>query len=484
MLDLFRPLASRDHPLRQAKQALERLKGAAVLPTLEQLCGTFNHCIELSDSPADKARLLQLVDEPAQQAVLALKQALAETEPGAPRIGLLLRHGMQLVNALHYQAAEAMTKKGVDHELVAIFLRWSANAYFLQRLAQNQIEPLNWRRIISPFCVKNEAGDDFHLDLARLDADIGQQLGRLALLSMVLPLPLDLRQLLIAEQLVGYLAGKVLLSPVFLPNAPFVVTLGSQGRPDRLEGWERAGDDMRALFFGFDELEQSTGRWRNELGNATPLEQLFRPLPAQTASETLALIDIMRNTWVGRARTRTEPRESIEGHIWACCDTLRIRGLLAQPVKRRPAEDALVCEASLFNISSRGVGLLFRADYQYARTGSLIALYQEQRSCWALGIIRRACAELDGRRFVGVELLSDTVSSASIVGDTQQRQMALLLPPCGERKAGALLLPEPALTAGRQYMLVSEKQEKPIVVESFLLAGNDFALYQFQPAAG
>lgn len=482
MLDLFRPLTSRDHPLQQARQALEQLRGAAVLPTLEQLCSTLNHCGGQLTAPADKVRLLLLLDEPAHQAVLSLKQTLAETEAGSARLGLLLRHGLQLVNAFRYQASEAIKHKGVSGELVAIFLRWTASAFLLQRLGKDSADALNWRRIIGPFCVKSETGDDFRIELTRVDADIGQQLGRLALLSMVLPLPLDLRQVLIAERLIGYLAGQVLLSPVYLPTAPFVLTLASQGRPDRLEGWERAGDDMRALFLGFEELDEITGHWRQELGNAVPLEQLVRPLPGQTASETLALIDIMRNSWVSRARSRAEPREAIDGQIWACCDTLRIRGLLAQPVKRRPAQDALVVEASLFNISRRGVGMLFDQEYRHARTGALIALYQERRSCWALGIIRRTAAELDGRRFVGVELLSDSVSSASIVGDAQERQMALLLPPCGERTAGALLLPEPALTAGRRYTLVSDKQEKPIVVESFLLAGNDFVLYLFQPA--
>lgn len=483
MLDLFRPLASRDHPLRQAKKTLEQIKGAGVLPVIEQLSLALHDGASKLGSVQEKARLLSLLDPAAQEGVLQLQQALAETEPGAARIGLLLRHGLQFVNAFHYQVSEVVLNGGADRERVAMYLRWSATVYFMHRLSAGVADLLSWRQIISPFCRKNEAGNDFQIDLTRVDADIGLQLGRLAMLSMVLPLPLDLRQLLIVEQLVSHLAGKVLLSPVFLPEAPFVLSLLSQGRPDRLEGWERADDDMRALFLGFDELDLTTGNWRNELGNATPLERLLKPLPGQTAAETLALIDIIRPCWLGRTRSRAEPRESIEDSIWACCDTMRIRGLLAQPIKKRPTQDALVCEAAVFNISSRGVGLLFKADYQHARVGGLIALYQDRRDCWALGIIRRASAELDGRRFFGVELLTDQACAASIVDDSQQRQPALLLPICGEQKQPALLLANPTLTAGKHYVFVSDKQEKRVCIEAFLLAGNDFALYRYGDAA-
>lgn len=483
MLDLFRPLASRDHPLRQAKRTLDQIKGAGVLPAIEQLSATLQDGVAKLGSVAEQARLLALLDPAAQEVVMQLKHALAETEPGAARIGLLLRHGQQFINAFYYQLAEVVRKGAADREQMALFLRWAAHACFFQRLGAGVADVLSWRQIIGPFCRKNESGSDFKIDLSLLNAEIGLQLGRLALLSMVLPLPLDLRQLLIVELLLSHLAGKVLLSPVFLPDAPFVLSLLSQGRPERLEGWERAEDDMRALFLGFDELDQVTGNWRNELGNATPLERLLKPLPGQTAAETLVLIDAIRPCWLGRTRSRAEPRESIEGSIWVCCDTLRIRGLLAQPVKRKPAQDGLVCEVGLFNISSRGVGLLFNTDYQHARVGGLMALYQDRCDCWALGIIRRASAELDGRRFVGVELLTDSASAASIVDDSQQRQPALLLPICGEQQQPAVLLPGPTLTAGKQYVLVSDKQEKPIRVAEFWLAGNDFALYRYDEIA-
>ena len=386
------------------------------------------------------------------------------------------------INAFYFQLSEVVRKDAADGEQMALFLRWAGHAYFFRRLSSGVAEVFNWRQIIAPFCRKNEAGSDFQINLSLVDAEIGLQLGRLSLLSMVLPLPLDMRQTLIVEQLLGYLAGKVFLSPVFLPDAPFVLTLLSQGRPDRLEGWERAEDDMRALFLGFEELDATTGNWRNQLGNAVPLDNLLKPLPGQTAAETLALIDAIRPCWLGRNRSRGEARQSIEGSIWVCCDTLRIRGLLAQVVKRKPAADGLVCEAGLFNISSRGVGLLLPADYAHARVGSLIALYQDRRDCWALGIIRRTSTELEGRRFVGVELLTDAAQAASIVDDTQQRQPALLLPICGEQKQLALLLSAPTLTAGRQYVLVSDKQEKHIRATEFLLAGNDFALYRYEEA--
>jgi hypothetical protein len=79
-------------------------------------------------------------------------------------------------------------------------------------------------------------------------------------------------------------------------------------------------------------------------------------------------------------------------------------------------------------------------------------------------------------------LLTDCANAASIVDDSQQRQPALLLPVCGEQKQPALLLSGPTLTAGRQYALVSDKQEKAISVAEFLLAGNDFALYRYEDA--
>jgi hypothetical protein len=483
MLDLFRPLASRDHPLRQAKRTLDQIKGAGVLPVIEQLSAALQDGVAKLDSVAEQARLLAVLDPAAQDVVQQLKQALAETEPGAARIGLLLRQGQQFINAFYYQLSEVVRKGGADREQMALFLRWAGHACFFQRLCSGTADVLNWRQIIGPFCRKNESGSDFRIDLSLLDAEIGLQLGRLALLSMVLPLPLDLRQALLVEQLLGLLAGKVMLSPVFLPEAPFVVSLLSQGRPDRLEGWERADDDMRALFLGFDELDALTGHWRNQLGNAVPLENLLKPLPGQTAVETLALIDAIRPCWLGRARSRSEPREAMQASLWVCCDTLRIRGLLAQPVKKKPVADGLVCEAALFNISSRGVGLLFQADYQHTRVGGLIALYQERRDGWALGIIRRTSAELEGRRFVGVELLTDSAHAASIVDDSQQRQPALLLPVCGEQKQPALLLSGPTLTAGKQYVLVSDKQEKTLRVAEFWLAGNDFALYRYEEIA-
>lgn len=482
MLDLFRPLTSRDHPLRQAKRTLDQIKGAGVLPMIEQLSLALQDGVAKLGSDAEKASLLVLLDPAAQDAVRLLKLGLAETEPGAARIGLLLRHGLQFINAFHFQLGEVVRKGVADREQMALFLRWAGHAYFFQRLYAGMADVLNWRQIIGPFCRKNEAGSDFRIDLSLVDAEIGLELGRLALLSMVLPLPLDMRQALIVEQLLGYLAGKVLLSPVFLPDAPYVLSLLSQGRPDRLEGWERAEDDMRALFLGFEELDATTGNWRNQLGNAAPLETLLKPLPGQTAAETLALLDAIRPSWLGRSRSRSEARQSIEGSIWICCDTLRIRGLLVQVVKRKPVADGLVCEAGLFNISSRGVGLLLPADYAHARVGSLIALYQDRRDCWALGIIRRASTELEGRRFIGVELLTDCANAASIVDDSQQRQPALLLPVCGEQKQPALLLSGPTLTAGRQYALVSDKQEKAISVAEFLLAGNDFALYRYEEA--
>ena len=300
MLDLFRPLVFRDHPLRQAQRTIEQIKSAGVLPRIEQLGATLAHCTERLESMADKARLLDLLDEPAQLTIGLLKEALAETEPGSARVGLLLRHGQQLANAMLYQSADVVVDRPDDRDLVALFLRWAATALFLQRMLQGSAETLNWRRLIAPLCEKTEAGDDFRIELARIHPETGQQLGRLALLSMVLPLALDVRQLLIAEQLTAYLGGKVLLSPVFLPSAPYVVTLLSQGRPEQLEGWERAGDDLRALFLGFDEVDKTAADWRAALVAGSPLDKVLRPLPGQSIAETLAMIDLLRTAWSSR----------------------------------------------------------------------------------------------------------------------------------------------------------------------------------------
>ena len=114
MLDLFRPLASRDHPLRQAKRTLEQIKGAGVLPMTEQLLSALQDGVAKLDSEAERGSLLALLDPAAQDVVRQLKLALAETEPGAARIGLLLRHGQQFINAFYFQLSEVVRKGAAD----------------------------------------------------------------------------------------------------------------------------------------------------------------------------------------------------------------------------------------------------------------------------------------------------------------------------------------------------------------------------------
>ena len=95
-----------------------------------------------------------------------LKEALAETEPCSARVGLLLRHGQQLANAMLYQSADVVVDRPDDRIWLHCF-SWAATALFLQRMLQGSAETLNWRRLIAPLCEKTEAGDDFRIELAR-----------------------------------------------------------------------------------------------------------------------------------------------------------------------------------------------------------------------------------------------------------------------------------------------------------------------------
>ena len=93
-----------------------------------------------------------------------------------------------------------------------------------------------------------------------------------------------------------------------------------------------------------------------------------------------------------------------------------------------------------FNISSRGAWLLLPPATMPMRAGKSDRAVSGSSRLLGAGIIRRASTELEGRRFIGVELLTDCANAASIVDDSQQRQPVLLLPVCGEQKQPALLL--------------------------------------------
>lgn len=159
---------------------------------------------------------------------------------------------------------------------------------------------------------------------------------------------------------------------------------------------------------------------------------------------------------------------------------------------------AFVSNDETWTIENEGNGGLgafaLRPKGAWLHAGALIAMCREERTSWAVGIVRRVTSDRDGNRLVGIETLSTGGKAVTVTrtGDASQPpagseegEICLLLPSAGEAtgdRANLLIRPGLCAPGGELEMRAYDRRYR-LRADKMLMRGEDFELLRFTLSA-
>ena len=485
MLERIFPFMDSDDPQRLARTAAVLAVKQPVLRGLETLCNAIEAAFTRIQDIDDRLRLVDSMEEAASELLERLKRELVHAVGNPVRFGLLHRRASTLVNHLQhtYQSAMTLASGSNGNAYLPGALLWAIERQLLEQLGDIRSERLLWRPLLAQLReVHKDKPGETYLSLNRLSLDSQSTLGRLILFCMLQDQGLDDRQLLLADRLLRFLAAGVSFNTRYETDTPFVLNPLATGKPQWISAWDMPELDGHALFCGFNRINPIYDAMIDQLVQEEALLNEWVVASDQSTTETLALLGMIARAVTTPSASRLAQRRRGDGLVRIAFECMLIRGLLAQPHKRKPAREALIRDAEIYDVSTAGWGLIVEANSPCARLGGLVAIYDEDHNGWALGVIRRLRTGRDGRIHLGVQLLSRNAEAArlsfrdaSINGS--DREHIIYLPKAAGCSGAGIITGTPLLNPGQHYALDVSRRDLSITINRYAEAGNDFVLY-------
>lgn len=489
------PFGKDGKALKQARAAVAVAQRVSTLVAVESLCDALDVGLAAPQDPALVERLLSSLDTTARSLLQAMLDTLTSSFDNPARFGLWGSRASQLVERM-WQSHELLLdhRRGeTDSALLASASFWLARRMLLAHIAGDAAEEPPWRLLL--VCLRARApllpeGD-------QLAQPVRHGLARLILTQMLLRRAPTAAQCFSSQEALDQLAPLLLLHNAWTRATPYALLLDNQGLPQRLEGWQMPGEDGLALFCGFQPLLQVLETRYLQMNFVDDLDDDVEPphpsppaapasapaaaaapaaqLSPQAQAELVMVLRQLRMAMLPEACDLDLPLIP-ELRTLAAFDFMRIRVLLANPVKATPKRELLIREVEVLGASEEGADLLLDADTDCARLNGLLALHT--RSEWWICVIRRLHAEKDGRLFAGLRLLTRNPVPARFLllsdGERQVLGHAIFLPEARSDR-GQLLIAHMQVELGADYILDMERQERPVHIDRLIDAGDGFA---------
>lgn len=486
------PFGKDGKALKQARAAVAVAQRVSTLVAVESLCDALDVGLAAPQDPALVLRLLSSLDATARSLLQTMLDTLASSFDNQARFGLWGSRASQLVERM-WQSHELLLdhRRGeIDAALLASASFWLAWRMLLTHIAGDAAQEPPWRLLL--VCLRARApllppGD-------QLAEPVRLGLARLILTQMLLRRAPTAEQCFSSQQALDQLAPLLLLHNAWTRATPFALLLDNQGLPQRLEGWQLPGEDGLALFCGFQPLLQALETRYLHMNFIDDDDDVETPSPSpavaaapanlaaavpqlssQAQAELVILLRQLRMAMLPEAGDLDLPLIP-ELRTLAAFDFMRIRVLLANPVKATPKRELLIREVEVLGASEEGADLLLDADTDCARLNGLLALHT--RGEWWICVIRRLHGEQDGRLFAGLRLLTRNPVPARFLllseGERQVLGHAIFLPEARSDR-GQLLIAHLQVELGADYILDMERQERAVHIDRLIDAGDGFA---------
>lgn len=465
------PFGRDGRALKQAKAAVAVAQRVSTLIAVESLCDALDVGLASPHDPALLERLLLSLEPTARSLMQAMLDTLASSLDNPARFGLWGFRASALIERLCQSYQLVLTERGreADASLLSSTCYWAVRRMLLSRVAGDTFDDPPWQLLLQG--LRGNGSQIPTVD--QFEECVRTAISELILMNLVLRRPLEPAQCFVTARCLAELAPLLLLDNAFSRATPCLLMPDNHGLPQRLEGWQMADEDNVSLFCGFYPLRRSIEEKQALLKAG---QALFADDAVSEDQRELQMmvLDQLRST-VGRAAADHPEIQGPERRTLAAFDFLRIRVLLANPLRPVPKHDALIRDVEVLAFSSEGVDLLLEAGNEYALLNGLLAFFW--RDEWWLCVIRRLRREVDGRQFVGARLLArSAIAARFLLVENAERNVLghAVFVPDSRAEGGQILLAQMHVDVGCEYTLDLERRERRVCIERIVEAGAGY----------
>ena len=482
-----------DHPMadaREAKRILEQLPAHDPFKALEELA----HWQEsIGAAPGfrleSRTALLLAIDDAAQPRVRKLaKDYFAAARPSRFQENRLWMHcheywrqaGASFARCVEGYAEDPKAADAARAMLAMVLiraLRSLAQHIKWMHLRYGPIDPAAWGALNKVYAFAEARG----LAAAKAGAYAGtpessprEEFLKAAMFSASSPDSLLPQDVVLAERLIGDLAGGFALAAAAAPELPYCIDLARPMAPARAaragpgSGAERflgGGTALPALQAIIQKIE-ATG----QVPAGASLGEHYEPEMALDVMQHLAMY------WSPIPPERRHPRHQVKSRLAVVqgFDGI-VRALAGAPVE---GAEAWIVE----NVSAGGFGAgvpQVRGDW--LKIGALLAMQPEGGSNWVLGMIRRVNRISGQQARVGIQTLSRTPRAAQFEVRGAGRVPGILLP-SGEPGSAeiAIALPPAVFVAGLNIESERDGRQHLYLPQGIVERGEDYEIARFR----
>ncbi len=394
--------------IKTANLLLEGIQTQANVPAIQSVIEWLENNQAHMFQEGKTLEVVRLLDEPLQKLVEAAKTDMLDSASNPTRLNILVNAAGRVSELMVSAFQQALEKELSTHKKVAKgvalfvhfgYLYWLAQRYAIAYVKKPIETRFSWPEVYA------------HYERAiEIDPSIKENLqSRMAYLLLIvrsLGASMNGRQMLIAERLIGVMAG--FLDTQANPKTVIGAKVSDGKDPTLLTTIPT--QQGKVIFFGLDKCLLELVSLEQQVANGGKLPSKYDIDGKLAPAETLAVIKYLRSRWSGKEIKRNSTRLSAEGMMTvfhgfpAAVWRLQHQN---QPDAFCPvAIESAVASCIIEDTSATGYGLLLKQSADWPRVGQLMLLRQSEHGHCALAILRRVILKDAGSMLLGTQLLS------------------------------------------------------------------------------